>query len=60
VKKAHVGAVPGIEEYIAEFTSEKAFGPEGYLADKGLIPSPDAERDQFRFAADNLTPMGAL
>jgi phosphate transport system substrate-binding protein len=60
VKKAHVGAVPGIQEYIAEFTSEKAFGPEGYLADKGLIPSPDAERDQFRFAADNLTPMGAL
>jgi len=60
VKKAHVGAVPGIQEYLAEFTSEKAFGEEGYLADKGLIPSPDAERDQFRFAAENLTPMGAL
>jgi phosphate transport system substrate-binding protein len=31
VKKAHVGAVPGIEEYLAEFTSEKAWGEEGYL-----------------------------
>lgn len=37
VKKAHVGTVPGIKEFVAEFTSDKAAGPEGYLADKGLI-----------------------
>lgn len=60
VKKAHVGAVPGIAEYLAEFTSEKAYGMEGYLAEKGLIPMPDAERDQFRQDAKMLTPMGAL
>jgi phosphate transport system substrate-binding protein len=60
VKKAHVGAVPGIAEYLAEFTSEKAYGMEGYLAEKGLIPMPDAERDQFRQDARMLTPMGAL
>lgn len=60
VKKAHVGAVPGIEEYLAEFTSEKAFGEEGYLTDKGLIPMPDAERGQFRYDATSLNPMGAL
>jgi len=47
VKKAHVGSVPGIKEYVAEFTSDKAWGPEGYLADRGLIPMPDAERKQF-------------
>ena len=28
------------QEYLAEFTSEKAWGKEGYLAEKGLIPSP--------------------
>ena len=28
----------------AEFTSEKAWGDEGYLTDKGLIPMPDEER----------------
>jgi phosphate transport system substrate-binding protein len=44
VKKAHVGIVPGIAEYIAEFTSEAAAGEEGYLADKGLIPLLPAER----------------
>lgn len=38
VKKAHVGKVPGIHEYVTEFTSKKAAGEEGYLADKGLIP----------------------
>jgi phosphate transport system substrate-binding protein len=60
VKKAHVGAVPGIQEYLAEFTSEKAFGEEGYLTDKGLIPSPEAERGQFRYNATGLVPMGML
>ena len=47
VKKAHVGSVPGIKEFLAEFTSEQASGDEGYLADRGLIPMPEAERDQF-------------
>jgi phosphate transport system substrate-binding protein len=38
VKNAHIGVVPGIEGYVAEFTSEKAWGPDGYLAMKGMIP----------------------
>lgn len=46
VKKAHIGMIPGIAEYVAEFTSEKAWGSEGYLADKGLIPLPDDQRKQ--------------
>lgn len=50
VKKAHVGRIPGIREYLAEFTSEKTWGDEGYLSDKGLIPMPGEER--ARFAAD--------
>lgn len=44
VKKAHVGVIRGIDAYIAEFTSDKATGEEGYLVDKGLIPLPAAER----------------
>jgi phosphate transport system substrate-binding protein len=44
VKKAHVGVIPGIAEFVAEFTSEKAWGKDGYLSEKGLIPMPDAER----------------
>jgi phosphate transport system substrate-binding protein len=44
VKKAHVEVIPGIKGFLAEFTSEKAWGKDGYLADKGLIAMPDAER----------------
>ena len=54
VKKAHVGIVPGIKEYVAEFTSDRASGPDGYLADKGLIPLPDTERTAVRDGATNL------
>lgn len=59
VKKAHVDSIPGIREFLAEFTSEKAWGDEGYLTDKGLIPMPEAERKQFRQVVENLTPLSA-
>ncbi|MGJ8663474.1 MAG: PstS family phosphate ABC transporter substrate-binding protein [Marinicella sp.] len=38
VKKSHVTEIPGMQEFLTEFTSEKAMGEEGYLTDKGLIP----------------------
>ncbi len=53
-KKAHVDLVPGMEEFIREFTEERAWGPDGYLSDRGLIPMPDAERNQYRDAARAL------
>jgi phosphate transport system substrate-binding protein len=46
VKKAHIGVIPGIKAFLDEFTSEKAWGEEGYLSEKGLIPLPEAERKQ--------------
>ncbi len=54
VKKAHVGTIPGIAEYLAEFTAEKAWGDEGYLTEKGLIPMPKEEREQYAKAAEEL------
>ena len=54
VKKAHVGSIPGMKEFVAEFTADKAFGPDGYLTDKGLIPMGDAERTKFREDGANL------
>ncbi|MFN2368102.1 MAG: PstS family phosphate ABC transporter substrate-binding protein [Desulfurivibrionaceae bacterium] len=47
VKKAHVGVIRGIREYLAEFTSPRAWGEDGYLADKGMIPMPEEEREKF-------------
>jgi phosphate transport system substrate-binding protein len=57
VKKAHVDAIPGIREYLAEFTSDRAMGEEGYLADKGLIPLPAAEYAEVAAAVRALTPL---
>jgi phosphate transport system substrate-binding protein len=48
VKKAHVGVIPGMKEFVTEYVSDKALGQEGYLADKGLIPPSDAERTKIR------------
>jgi phosphate transport system substrate-binding protein len=60
IKKAHVGTIPGITEYVNEFTSDKAWGPDGYLADKGMIPMPDDERAKFRHDALKLTPLNMM
>ena len=57
VKNAHVGVIPGIKEYVAEFTADKAWGPEGYLADKGLIPLDESERNKVRSSAVSLTTL---
>jgi phosphate transport system substrate-binding protein len=48
VKKAHIGVVPGLKEYVEFFTSDKIIGPEGPLAEYGLVPSPDAERKKLQ------------
>ena len=46
-KKAHVDVIPGMKEYLNEFTSDKCWGDDGYLSDRGLIPMPMKERKQF-------------
>ena len=57
VKKAHVGVVPGIQGFLNEFSSEKAWGEEGYLAEKGMIPLPTDERKAMAASTRNLVPM---
>ena len=53
VKKAHLGVVPGLKEYVEFFLSEDMIGSDGPLAQYGLVPAPDAEREAYRtdFAA---------
>ena len=57
VKKAHVGVIPGIEGYVKEFTSEKAWGDQGYLGEKGLIPLGDDLRKSMAKQARSLKSM---
>jgi len=44
VKKAHLGVIPGLKEYVAFFTSDKILSADGPLVEYGLVPLPDAER----------------
>ncbi|MGH1357664.1 MAG: PstS family phosphate ABC transporter substrate-binding protein [Burkholderiaceae bacterium] len=60
VKKAHVGVIPGVKEFLGEFTSERAWGEGGYLSERGLIPMPDKERKRFAANAASLTAINDL
>ena len=57
VKKAHVGVIPGIREYLGEFMSERAIGEDGYLADKGMIPMEDDQRAVVEKTVQSLAPL---
>ena len=59
VKNSHAEQVKGIKEFIKEFTSEAAWGDDGYLADKGFIPMPKDKRQQVAAAAAELKPVAA-
>jgi phosphate transport system substrate-binding protein len=48
-KKAHIGLVPGIAEFLAAYTSPEVSGEDGFLTDKGLIALPP---DVFAANAD--------
>jgi phosphate transport system substrate-binding protein len=58
VKKAHIGVIPGLKEYIEFFVSDDMAGPGGPLSDYGLVPDPELAATQAAVAAE--TPMGPL
>jgi len=57
IKAAHVGKIPGIQEYAIEFTSNKAMGEDGYLAERGLIPLAGDELKRVQATVKAMTPM---
>jgi phosphate transport system substrate-binding protein len=58
-KKAHVGQVPGMAEFLAEYVSAKAMGEDGYLADKGLITLPADQAAASQAAVKDMTVLTA-
>ena len=60
VKLAHVDVIPGIREFLAEYTSEDSWGPGGYLEERGMIPMPENEREFFKKNAEEIIPLSKL
>lgn len=58
-KKQHIGQIPGMAEFIAEYVSDKALGEDGYLAEKGLVTLPGEQADKTRAVAKDLTVLKA-
>ena len=57
VKKAHVGVIPGLHEFVKEFTTKKAIGKGGYLAEIGLVP---LDNKMYKTTRTNATKLVAM
>ena len=53
-KKAHFGVIPGMKEFMAEYTSDASMGEYGYLGDLGLVPLESATLSKVRYNVSNL------
>ena len=51
VKNAHISVIPGLKEYVEFFVSDEMAGPDGALAEYGLVPDPELAATQA-LAAD--------
>lgn len=58
VKIAHLDVIPGLQEYVEFFVSDDMAGPDGPLAQYGLVSDPELAATQAMVAA--RTPMGPL
>ncbi|MGJ8545518.1 MAG: substrate-binding domain-containing protein [Sulfitobacter sp.] len=46
VKKAHIGVIPGLKEYAEFFVADEIAGPDGPLAEYGLVSDPELAKTQ--------------
>lgn len=52
VKKAHIGVIPGLKEYAQFFIADEIAGPQGPLAQYGLVSDPELAATQASIAAE--------
>ncbi len=50
VKRPNLEQLPGLKAFLAEYLSDRAMGPEGYLVQLGLVPLEPARPEQVRKA----------
>ena len=59
IKNAHRQAIPGLNEFVAEYVSDDAMGEYGYLIERGLVPLQGDQLTEVQDAVTNATAMQA-
>jgi phosphate transport system substrate-binding protein len=59
VKKQHVGAIVGLQAFVAAFASDATAGNDGYLEDRGLIPLAGPQHRQMQEVAETMLTLQA-
>lgn len=54
VKKAHIGVIPGLKEFVEFFVSDEIAGPDGPLAEYGLVSDPELAATQEAVANETV------
>ena len=57
IKGAHIGVIPGLKEYASFFVADEVAGPDGPLAQYGLVSDPELVKTQM--AVENEETMGS-
>jgi phosphate transport system substrate-binding protein len=58
IKNPHRKVIPGLNEFLAEYTSDAAMAKGGYLSERGLVPISDANRKEMQSRAKSGAKMG--
>jgi len=59
VKKAHIGVIPGLKEYAQFFVADEIAGPDGPLAQYGLVSDPELAATQAMIDAEQTMGSGS-
>ena len=59
VKKAHIGVIPGLKEYAQFFVADEIAGPDGPLAQYGLVSDPELVKTQTAVADEATMGSGS-
>ncbi|MEE4189582.1 MAG: substrate-binding domain-containing protein [Roseobacter sp.] len=59
IKKAHIGVIPGLKEFAEFFVSDEIAGPDGPLAEYGLVSDPELAGTQAAVAGEQVMGGGS-
>ena len=59
IKKAHIGVIPGLKEYAEFFVSDEIAGPDGPLAEYGLVSDPELSATQASVSGEQVMGGGS-